>query len=366
MGGIFAVAATIASITGTENESLAHTGLPSGYDSHALGRHNWTLHDPSAIVALDGWLLLAVTGKENTHGYTCGLELWYLAPGYTTWRFGQCLLTDKPDWVDEEVPTNDGAFWAPGFLRPRELYYSVSAMLDSGDSCIGRLIAHGSPPHLTWIDSGEPVTCTFAPEYDSYPAPNSIDPDAFIDEHGDPYLVYGGGHIYVTALESATGLQRNEQWWEPMHAEHSLVASPNEDGEWIEAPYIHYRSGFYYLFANWGDCCRGLASTYTIVVGRSRQPMGPFRDRNGNDMREGGGSPFLETSGDQIGPGHAGIFSYIDVDGNPKDVFTYHFYDRSRQGASWVAARRLRWVDGWPLLDEAAFDFREYWLTSPP
>lgn len=165
-----ALTLTLSAITASGSQLLPVPGLPAGVDAPGLGPHNWTLHDPSAIVELNGWLLMAVTGKENAAGYTCGLEVWTLAPGATRWQFGQCLLSEKPQWVDEELPTNDGAFWAPDFLRPRELYYAVSAMLDSGDSCIGRLVAVGSPPNLTWTDAGEPVTCTFSPEYNAHPS----------------------------------------------------------------------------------------------------------------------------------------------------------------------------------------------------
>ena len=154
-------------------------------------------------------------------------------------------------------------------------------------------------------------------------------------------------------------------WWEPNHPDYGLVAGPPEEGEWIEAPYVYHRHGFYYLSANWGDCCRGVASIYTIVVGRSRQPTGPYVDRDGIDLREGGGSVFLGTSGAQIGPGHAGIFRYTDANGTSNEIVTYHFYDRSRAGASWVAARRLTWLEGWPTLEAEDFDLNAYWQSRP-
>lgn len=32
---------------------------------------------------------------------------------------------------------------------------------------------------------------------------------------------------------------------------------------------------FYYLFVNWGRCCRGVDSTYEIRIGRSKAIAGP-------------------------------------------------------------------------------------------
>src|SRR6056297_1394144 len=47
---------------------------------------NWHLHDPSAIVALDGWQVVVVTGKENTGGYRCGLESWRRRDASARWQ----------------------------------------------------------------------------------------------------------------------------------------------------------------------------------------------------------------------------------------------------------------------------------------
>ena len=79
--------------------------------------------------------------------FSCGLETWFLAPGYTDWQPGQCLFTRKPEWIDEELPGNDGAFWAPTFLSSRMMYYSVASMNDDDAQCIGLATATGSAPY---------------------------------------------------------------------------------------------------------------------------------------------------------------------------------------------------------------------------
>ncbi|RIE17051.1 hypothetical protein SMC1_03610 [Candidatus Cryosericum septentrionale] len=55
-------------------------------------------------------------------------------------------------------------------------------------------------------------------------------------------------------------------------------------------PYIIYRNGYYYLFVPFDFCCRGIHSTYKIMVGRSWNITGQYVDKNGIDMIEGGGS----------------------------------------------------------------------------
>merc|ERR1712209_22345 len=76
------------------------------------GPRDWVIHDPSKIVATDGLLMIAVTGKAQEDGYTCGLETWYISAAKTDWQPGQCLFTSKPEWVAAELPANDGAYWA--------------------------------------------------------------------------------------------------------------------------------------------------------------------------------------------------------------------------------------------------------------
>ena len=65
----------------------------------------------------------------------CGLETWIMTPGDVDWRPGQCLLVSKPSWIDDELPGNDGAFWAPTLLNSTFMYYSVASM-DRDAQCI--------------------------------------------------------------------------------------------------------------------------------------------------------------------------------------------------------------------------------------
>jgi arabinan endo-1,5-alpha-L-arabinosidase len=321
-----------------------------------MPKPHWHIHDPTQLVKLGDYWMIGVTGKAPTRLYPCSLETWYILPGESGWTPGQCLFAKDPAWVKEILPENDGAFWAPGFLTPRMMYYSVNG----GDygQCIGLARATGTPPNLRWTDIGKPVTCTFDPENSPHKAPNSIDPDAFFDDDGNPYLVYGGGRIYITPLDAETGLQIEDKWWEPDDPNYHFVADKPTEGDqwgndWIEAPFIFKHGGFYYLFVNWYGCCKGVLSTYAIHVGRSKEPIGPYVDQAGADMRAGGGTLLIKGEGKYIGPGH-GAVSELD-DG--RFLFSFHYYDDENRGQPWISVRELTWDDdGWPVLDSMEAD----------
>jgi len=99
---------------------------------------------------------------------------------------------------------------------------------------------------------------------------------------------------------------------------------------------------------NWGHCCRGTNSTYNIRFGRSRNVTGPYLDREGNDLLEGGGTLLLESAGNAVGPGHLTIFEH-----DKKNYFSYHFYDATQRGRSRLGIGVLQWdEEGWPIVEE--------------
>jgi arabinan endo-1,5-alpha-L-arabinosidase len=101
---------------------------------------------------------------------------------------------------------------------------------------------------------------------------------------------------------------------------------------------------------NWGLCCRGTNSTYTLRMGRSAHITGPYLDRDGADMLQAGGSRLLESSGHFVGPGHPAVFAE-----NGLHWLSCHFYDRAREGRPRLALFRLRWdAEGWPALAASA------------
>jgi arabinan endo-1,5-alpha-L-arabinosidase len=315
------------------------------------------LHDPSGIVEDQGYLITFATGNK--------IRMSYLPPDGNQWVVGKGIFQadGKPDWIEDYVPENKG-FWAPHSPFPRVLYYSVA------DECIGRATAMGEPPDQIWIDDGKPVLVC---DRDVETEPFAIDPAIFMGEENTLWMVYGShwSGIWIVELDPDTGhikdnKAREQGWTENNTAFHhvasnleSLTDEVLEEGfiaGRIEAPYVFRWNGHYYLFVNWGICCHGVESTYEIRVGRSEFPYGPYFDKTGLDMTKGGGTLFVESEGRFIGPGHAGIYTYIDSRGLTRHIFTYHFYDGEDDGRSKLHARELIWDDqDWPVLTDRVF-----------
>ena len=171
---------------------------------------------------------------------------------------------------------------------------------------------------------------------------NANDPGVLIGPDGRMWLTAGTyfGHIRQVEIDPATGrrVEGNEAI---------------DIGRNMEASTMMYRDGWYYLLGTHGTCCDGVNSTYNIVVGRSRNPNGPFIDNVGRSMIQGGGKSVITTEGRLVGPGHFG--RYVVEEGVEKMSFHWEA-DMDRSGRSVLGIRPLLWKDGWPVAGEA---FRE-------
>ena len=118
------------------------------------------------------------------------------------------------------------------------------------------------------------------------------------------------------------------------------------------------------FFVDWEFCCRGLNSTYDIRVGRSTTgPQGPYLDKAGVSMINGGGSEFLgtEVNGRQIGPGQIGFpignepAGSAGPGGNASaPVVSYFYYDRANNGQFTIGQATVTWEgegeNAWPVV----------------
>jgi arabinan endo-1,5-alpha-L-arabinosidase len=250
------------------------------------------------------------------------------------------VFTERPAWVADAVPGNRGLnFWAPDVFHLKDkylLYYAVSTFgsRTSGIGLVTNPTLDPNDPNYKWTDQGLIVRTQQG--INNY---NAIDPAVVQEADGKLWLVFGSfwEGIKLVQLDPATGLRI---------APDSPITELAHYSS-IEAAYIYFHDGYYYLFVNWGRCCQGVNSTYNIRVGRSKTITGPYLDMAGKDLAHEGGTLFLETRGNFIGPGHAGIIKVDD-----QYWLSCHFYDgATARGTSRLAVLPLAWnKDGWPTV----------------
>lgn len=283
----------------------------------------------------------ALSGNLGTHDPTIAREngIWYefqTGPGiyrkisYDGGRFWEPLPSVFGSglwWWRSYVPGQQGTdVWAPDVKAYNGrvwMYYAVSTF-GSNRSVIG-LASSPSLAADSWRDDGAVLSSTTSDNF------NAIDPDLVIDANNEPWLTFGSfwSGIKLVKLDPAT--------MKPTGRYYSLASRSGG----IEAPTIVHRNGYYYLFVSVGKCCEGVNSTYRIVYGRSRNVTGPYLDRSGRDMLNGGGS--LLDGGNQrwVGPGGQ------DIAGT--SVIARHAYDASDNGNAKLLINNLVWTDdGWP------------------
>lgn len=283
-------------------------------------------HDPSTPVKQgDTWYIFSTGNGISTRS----------SKDLKTWTAGERVFRDLPAWHKDVAADQKGHLWAPDAIHLGNrylLYYSVSAW-GKNTSAIGLVTSptlDPKSPDYQWKDEGIVIQSRSKDPY------NAIDPQLYADTDGSLWMVFGSfwKGIYLVRLDPKTGLR---------HAEDREVRQLAWN-ETIEAAALLKHGGYYYLFVNWGLCCRGVNSTYEVRVGRSRKITGPYLDQKGDDLATGGGTLFLKSEGDRIGPGHP---AFVTENGSTR--MFYHYYDRRRNGAHSLGELTLGWTDGgWP------------------
>src|ERR1044072_1949673 len=259
------------------------------------------------------------------------------------WRLCGDVFAHLPQWAVEEVPGLRG-LWAPDisyFNGKYHLYYSVSTF-GTNRSAIGLATNQTLDPSSEkygWKDEGKVLGSTRTDDW------NAIDPNLVLDEAGQPWLSFGSlwGGIKLRMIDPSTGKPSTRD--ETLYSLAARTRSKELPGA-VEAPFIVRRNEYYYIFVSFDFCCRGVKSTYNVRVGRARRVTGPYLDRSGKSMLEGGGSLVIEGGGRWAGPGHCAVLQTKEG-----DKLVYHAYDTEWRGASTLRISPLYWdAEGWPTV----------------
>lgn len=315
--------------------------------------------NPLPITLPDGNFAESCPDPSIIHGKQPGDDFWYLyctnekfsdngrlhlipvskSPDLVNWTYVGDVFAQMPSWVG-----SGGWLWAPDiqfFDGKYHLYYAVSNTVMGGSAIY---VATSDSPVGPWTASSTPVVAPQKSPCCAGGMRDVIDPYV-LNLDGQKYILFGSfnGGVVGRAL-SPDGMRSDP-------ATQVQIAPPDR----YEAPYIVQRNGFFYLFLSAGRCCSGEFSGYGVFAARSKSPLGPYFDRDGNSLLDArvGGTPVLAMNGNKwIGPGHNAVAT--DLSG--QDWMVYHAIDSNKPSFVHGWTRRpvmidaMQWIDGWPVV----------------
>ncbi|WP_239080071.1 arabinan endo-1,5-alpha-L-arabinosidase [Paractinoplanes brasiliensis] len=280
-------------------------------------------HDPTIVKRPSGGYLMATTGAgitlKTSNDRTAFADAGRAFPNGTPWA--------------NPYTNGDTNLWAPDISHRNGryvMYYSASSFGSSRSAIFLATSTTGAAG--SWTNQGLVIESTTSSNW------NAIDPNLTVTSSGEWWLSFGSfwSGIKLIKLNPGTGKR----------ADNTLInlAERVVNDKSVEAPFIHARGGYYYLFVSFDFCCRGATSTYRIMVGRSRSIAGPYVDQAGVAMTAGGGTEILAGHDSIHGPGHPAVLSDTDA-----DVLVYHYYTSS--GAACLGINLLGWTSSaWPYV----------------
>jgi arabinan endo-1,5-alpha-L-arabinosidase len=308
-----------------------------------------TAGPPSVMIEPEGFIQgvhdPVIAQEDNTY-YVFHTGRWIpfiCSEDKVVWNFCGYAFDSNPVWSKQINPSLVD-IWAPDisfFNNQWHLYYAVSSF-GSQNSAIGlatNVTLNPKSSNYTWIDHGIVLRSSPGDRW------NAIDPNLVLDESGEPWLVWGSfwQGIWMHKIDPSTGMLAAEDTQYYHLADRSTGPAHTTA---IEAPFIVRHDDQWYLFVSFDQCCKGTNSTYNVRVGRSDTLTGPYVDRDGVSLTQGGGTLILSEYGQWKGPGHNGI---LLEDG----VFwmVYHAYDANQNGVPKLRIESIFWdAEGWPSL----------------
>lgn len=332
---------TSGSATGGVGTAGAGTAGHAGGGMGDSDRCDVAVYDPSKppkVLALTGNLgthdpaLIEANGKYYLYATGDGIGA-KTSTNLTAWSGAPAVFSANPAWIESEVPgaTN---LWAPDiseFGGQYHLYYAASTF-GSNHSCIG----HATRAALdtgSFADHGSLLCSNADGATDDF---NAIDPNVVLDESGVPWMSFGSFWSGIKLVKLATDGTRAD-------ASIKGIANRPQDSGALEGPFIVRRCGYYYLFVSFGACC-GSPWDYNVRVGRSTNVGGPYVDKAGTAMTQGGGTPLVTGNATWTAPGHNAVIFTASGAYN-----VYHALDANHQNPVLRVAELVWDADGWPI-----------------
>ena len=276
----------------------------------------------------------------------------YSSSDLKNWQKAGEVFTQEPKMTRQSAPEYAGFPWAPDVYFHKGKYYVYFSVSAFGKNTSGIGVAvnktlNPKSPDYHWEELGTVIQSV--PNRDDW---NAIDPAIIEDEKGVAWMSFGsfwGGIKLLKLNEERTKPAEPQTWFELAERARGGIQNPNEppkEGA-VEAPFIFKKADYYYLFVSFDLCCRADKSNYNIRVGRSKTLTGPYLDKDGKDMREGGGSLVLAGDKDFVGLGHNSTYTF-----NKKDYLVFHAYDSNDKYVPKLKVLEMKWdKEAWPVVE---------------
>jgi arabinan endo-1,5-alpha-L-arabinosidase len=308
--------------------------------------HDVIAHDPVMIRQGKIWYVFC-TGRGITVYSSSDMKHWQRRPS---------VFHTAPAWAHRAVQGFHGVIWAPDVVHVSGhyvLYYAISAF-GKNTSAIGvatNTTLNSHSPKYHWVDQG--IVVRSIPNRDLW---NAIDPAVIRGGNGGLWMAFGSfwsGLKMVKLRPDGLRPAQPQRWYTIARRARPPFFPETRPGPAAEeAPFVFKRGGWYYLFMSWDYCCRGVKSTYKIMVGRSRSVHGPYVDASGKPLNRGGGT--LVLKGDAHYPG---VGSNAVVDDHGIDDLVFHAYDAHDHGLPKLKILPIHWSDkGWPEVSRRKLD----------
>jgi arabinan endo-1,5-alpha-L-arabinosidase len=313
----------------------------------------------------------ACTSTQGGYWITDDNHCPIIGPDFASWSGLQTPL--------QENNAHNTDLWAPDVLYDSGTstyyqYYAVPYDPSTGaEAVIG--LATATTPYGPWTDKGYVVSSwtnatSTAPTNNAWnfvntTTWNAIDPSPFIDASGNWWLIFGSWSdgTHLLELQSPSSYSSTATIGFPVSSGSNAypVSTATAISTWTkigyrsageEGPFIYYWNGYYYYFAPINTCCVGTSSTYREIVGRSTSVTGPYYDRGGVSLANGGGTILISSHSNVYGPGGASVFTDTGSDGTKSlPTIVYHYYDGNNNGTPTLGINRLNFTaDGWPYI----------------
>ncbi|KAJ5652082.1 hypothetical protein N7507_009508 [Penicillium longicatenatum] len=251
--------------------------------------------------------------------------------------------------------------WAPTTIEANGTFYCYYTLSQHGsrDSAIGVATTTSlSGESHDWTDHGAIIHTGSGKGSDVHPfsVSNAIDASFIKDNStGQSYLNFGSFWTDIWQVPLSDDLLSLKDPSNP-DAVH-LTFLPQQKQRPEEGSWMSFHEGYYYAWFSHGKCCRfhkgfpGRGKEYEIRVGRSTSPRGPFEDKDGMKLLDGGGTViYASNHGVVYAPGGLGVLA---GNGSTPDILYYHYLNTSigfTDEDARLGWNYLNYTDGWPVV----------------